>query len=155
MIWTAERKQMAQASLDAWQGTPHRDRIAIRGVGVDCIHLVQAVLFDAGIIPAAKLPWYDLTAGMTEECTALKRAMVDCLFVEEVSKDAPAFGDIAIFKTGRRSGHCGFVVPDFLWHSLAQRCVTRSNYDQWLPRLDCLLRITGDGFRRDITTYNL
>src|SRR5438045_9745250 len=63
VLWTRARQQLAQESLARWYGTPHKDRIAIVGVGIDCINLCNEVLVDSGVVPRRPFPSYDLVEG--------------------------------------------------------------------------------------------
>lgn len=145
-VWTPEVRAKAEASLLKWHGTPHHNRIAIPGVGVDCIQFVYEVLVDAGIIDRCHFSGYDLTAGMGSVSHSLKQMVKRSIHVIEVPKPAE-FGDIAIFKTGRRSAHVAFYAGgDDLWHSLGHRQVIKSPFGQWSREIDCGLRITAPGF---------
>lgn len=146
-VWTEQRIASARQSLAAWHGTPHHNRIAIRKVGVDCIKLVYKVIFEAGIFPDVDFHGYSVDDGMSGESTKLQETILHCCYGEVVFGDYE-FGDIAIFKTGDRSAHCGFFSGDgYLWHSLARRCVTRSDFSLWRGAVVCAVRLTGEGFR--------
>lgn len=145
-IWTPDRKKTALATLGKWQSTPHRDRIAIPGVGIDCIQLVLQVLIDCEVIPAIVINGYDTTAGMHSHSDRLQRAFKSCMDLEDVPAGDPQFGDLAIFKTGNRSGHCGFITEGQIWHALARRSVTFSDYKLWRWEIETLLRIKAVGF---------
>lgn len=148
-VWTEERIRIAREEMKRWQGTPHANRIAIRGKGVDCIKFVMAVCCAAGIVPHTEFYGYDVTAGMWKESSALQETMLRCLHAEWVT-DSFKFGDIFVLKTGRRSGHCGIYTADgFVWHALGKRCVTRSDYSLWRREIVGMVRIIKEGFRVD------
>ena len=149
MIWTDERKTTAQAVLDVWQGTPHINRVAIPGIGIDCIRLVMEVLTNAGIVERRELGAYDVQAGTHSVSRKLAAEINRCLFVESVSVASPEFGDLAVFKTGTRSGHIGFVTDGYVWHSLAGRCVTRSPFALWNREIEFLFRFTDTGWKAE------
>ena len=146
MIWTPERIAAAQTEAHRWHGTPHRDRMALPGIGIDCINYVYEILIAAQILERAPLGYYNTRVGLHDGNDRLKRAFKECATVLEQPASDPQFGDIVIFKTGAFSGHCGIVLTGGdIWHSLAGRTVTRSNFAEWIPKIDCLLRIEQEG----------
>lgn len=147
MIWTPERQALAVASLNKWQGTPHKNRIAVVGVGVDCIKLVYEVLVDSNVLPRASFGGYDVDSGMWAESTLLQDTIMNCMFGRWVTSDFE-FGDIFIMKTGKRSAHCGFYTADgYIWHALARRFVTRSDFVLWKREIVGMVRLEQIGFR--------
>lgn len=146
-VWTEEAKRLAIASIQKWRGTPHHNRVCEVGVGVDCIKFVAAVLHEAGIIPSVNLGGYDTSAGMWGVSTALQDEILRCVTGEWVS--APyQFGDIAIFRTGTRSAHCGFMMgSEEVVHSLANRCVTVSPMAIWHRDIVGAVRLIQRGVR--------
>ncbi len=148
-LWTPERRELALACLRSWHGVPHRDRIAVPGVGIDCIQLVIQVHIAAGLIPPTVVSGYDVQAGMFKQTDRLKNAIKSCADVVEADPDQPQFGDVVIFKTGTRSGHVGFYTSNELWHALAGRCVTVSRYSLWRREVDSLLRLQAAGYTGD------
>jgi len=147
MIWTPERQALALVSVEKWRGTPHRDRMAVAGVGIDCIHFVAAVLTESGVIPMFRFPGYNPSEGLHERSERIASGFARCLHAAEADKTAPMFGDLAVFKTGRASGHCGFVLGDTLAHALAHQSVIVSNYRIWRPAVHRIFRIEATGFR--------
>lgn len=147
MIWTPERIALARAELASWKGVAHRDRVAVRGVAIDCINLVKEVLIAAGIIPRLPLPTYSTQDGQFTVSDALKNSLMAALYCEEVPVSEMTFGDIAVFRTGQRSGHAGFCAPPHIWHALARQCVTESDIKLWRRDIQTLIRLTGEGFK--------
>jgi cell wall-associated NlpC family hydrolase len=47
----------------SWIGTPFIPQAAIRGAGVDCVHLVGEILVECGQIPSYSLPGYTMDGG--------------------------------------------------------------------------------------------
>lgn len=148
MIWTDERKALARASCQKWQDTPHRPRLAVVGVGIDCIQFLAEVISDSGIIPKSEFTGYVLEDGMFRSSRRLRDAISSCLDVEEINPKENQFGDIAIFVNGNEAQHCGFLDDAHVWHSLATRGVIRSKYSGvWRAGAQVLLRIKSEGFR--------
>lgn len=144
-IWTPERQKIARETARKWRGTPHRDRVATVGMGIDCINFVYEVLIDAGILERREIGFYNTRVGLHETTEKMKRAFKMCARCEEHSPDDPQFGDIAIFKEGKFSAHSAIVIDGSLWQSLSQRTVLESHYAAFQRHIDCLLRITECG----------
>jgi len=149
-LWTPERVEQARKTLNEWHGTPHHDNMAIIGLGIDCINLVAEVLFDSGILERKKFGGYKTTHGMHSVSDRLARALDEALHVIPVDFSNPdgwRFGDIWIFQTGERSGHCAFYADGEIWHSLARRRVTRTQATIWSRELEKVFRITATGWK--------
>lgn len=150
-IWTAERKALAVASCEKWHGTKHRNRMCQVGVGVDCIQFVKEVLADSGIIEPVAFGSYDVNDGTHNVSLRLSKAISFALDVESVPLEKVAFGDLAIFRTGTRSGHVGFCAGNAIWHALAGQCVTRSQFNLWRHEIEFLYRIKTLGLKNSPT----
>lgn len=146
-LWTPERKQLALAELARWHGVKHVNRVAVPGVGIDCIHLVFVVYVAAGLLPRRRLGTYNTEHGLFQHSDRLRDGLLATLHAVKVAPTTPEWGDIAIFKTGRTSAHCGFLTRGQVWHALAHRCVTVSEWHNWEHRADCLIRLTQPGFK--------
>ena len=146
-LWTPYRQSLALASVERWRGTPHRDHVAIQGVGVDCIHFVASVLQESEIVPRGTMPGYDPQEGLHDRSDRLREAFAACLHGREVDKREPMFGDLAVFKTGRTSGHCGIVLNGMLAHALVRSGVVLTSYKAWRPDVACLFRIEETSYK--------
>jgi len=147
MIWDEARRQLLRQALERWRGTPHHNRLCERGVGVDCIRLVHAVLEETGVVPGASFGGYDTTAGMWKESSALQEMILKCVRGDWIPAPGPwEFGDVVVLTTGRRSAHCGIIVGDKVWHSLSGRCVTESDLVLWHKELAGAVRLRELGF---------
>lgn len=148
MIWTSHRKALAYDSLVKWRGTPHRNRMAEVGVGIDCVHLLHEVITDAGVVQTrVQFGGYDVQDGQFDVSERLQNIVQDCLHVAPASIEQMEFGDIVIFKTGKRSGHLGFYDGASIWHALADRCVTKSQLALWRHDIAVNLRLTELGWK--------
>lgn len=145
-IWTTERQAIARKEAARWIGTPHRDRLAKLGIGIDCINYVNEILIATEIVPRAPIGHYNTIIGLHEPSDRLKRAIKLCVECDDYpATTAPEFGDIVIFKTGKFSGHCGIIIDGAICHSLANRTVTQSLFAEWQHEIDCFLRIKAIG----------
>lgn len=150
MIWTPDKKEFALIEAERWRGTPHRDRMAVIGTGIDCIHYVAEIFIAAGLIERRQLPSYRTTEGIANSAnTALEDRIGEMVHVDRIELDqaAPEFGDVIVFKVGNVSGHCGFFANEYLYHALGGRCVTRSPWQHWRHKAKVALRMTQGGWK--------
>ena len=148
-VWTPSARQKAISELASWEGVKHVNRIAVPGVGIDCIHLVFRAYIAAGLLPERRLGRYDTEAGLFCESNTMEQVLLDCLHGLSKEPHDPVFGDVVIFQTGDRSAHCGFYENDHIWHSLARQCVLRSPWGLWRRKAKRLITIYQTGFRKD------
>lgn len=98
-----------EAVANTWLGTPYVHGGSLRGIGVDCVHLVEEVLRGAGLLPAVDCGAYPrdwfvhrdderLLAGVRERC-------------DPVEGEWQA-GDILLFRFGRCQAHAGVYLGD-------------------------------------------
>lgn len=147
-VWTPNRIAIARREFDAWEGTPHRNRMAKKRVGVDCIHFVAAIYVAAGILPAFRFPSYDPSRGILAETNAMGEIFQRLTFCHPIEATAPReFGDVAIFRVGRVSNHVGIIDGDHVWHSLSNCRVHPARYNIWQGEVQELIRIDQDGLR--------
>lgn len=150
--WTESEKQLARESCQKWAGTPHRNKIAVPGTGIDCIHFVFEVVSDAGILPRFKLPLYHGNLGVLRESNVMETLCREYSFAERVAAgEAPAFGDIAIFKCGEQSNHAGIVTDGGdVWHVPGKSAVGPADWKTVAKSLQCLMRFRARGLRQSI-----
>ncbi len=149
IIWTEEKKKIAMATCAKWRGTPHRNRIAIVGLGIDCIKFVNEILCDSEIIDRTVFGGYDLNEGMLGESERLIVAIESLLNVERVENQEYQFGDLMVFKTGGISGHCGFCDGERIWHALSGNYVTNGQMKLWIHRIEVIFRIKKTGLKEN------
>lgn len=145
-VWTEERMHLGRREAARWIGTPHRDRLARIGVGIDCINYVYAILIAAGVVEWKEIGGYNTSVGFKETTHRMKNAFKACVQCVEIQPTEPVqFGDVIVFKEGRFAAHGGFYADGKIWHALARRTVTANVFGEWLPLVDCFLRITAIG----------
>lgn len=157
MIFPPDVQALARASCARWRGTPHRNRIAIKGGGIDCIRFIAEVLIDAGVVDRRPLPSYPLSWGVASPESRMGLVMAQMMDVERipVSDWTPAFGDICIFKVGSQSNHCGIVIDGEVWHVSRNHAVGPEGLEHCRPRLQEALRIRRPGWTREPGSVNL
>lgn len=146
-VWTDEARRKALAACDKWHGTPHKDRIAIVGVGIDCIKFLAEILMDAEIVDRVPFGSYTVQDGAFEVSTRLESVIETAFFVDSIPVDEMTFGDVAVFTTGRRSAHIGWHDGRDIWHALANRCVTHNDFKLWRRDIAKAYRITARGWK--------
>lgn len=149
-VWTPERRQRAIAYAHDMRGTPHVDRIAIKGVGIDCVHFVSGVIIASGISESFRLPFYKPQWGIGRRNNVLERVTLDCLHCHVIDeREYLQFGDIAIFKVGRQSNHVGVILDGDLWHVRLGRMVEPEPVTiPLLQTLQAAIRIDATGLKK-------
>ncbi len=149
-IWTPERQAAARASCAKWAGTPHQNRLALPGEGIDCVRFVSEILKDAGIIDEARLPFYDERLGALRERNVIEDILTAYLHAEPLPPDAPVeFGDLVVCQCGRQTNHVGIIIDGAMWHVPGRGRCGPASWENWWRRAQSLVRITGTGYRED------
>lgn len=148
-MWTPERMNHARIACARWGGTPHRNRIAVPGQGIDCIRFVFEVLIASGAAPRFTLPAYNPNLGLLREVNIMGTLIADYMHAETLPADAPlTFGDLLIFQCGEVSNHMGIVIDGSVWHVPGKgRCGPAAL--STITGLQCIIRITEPGFKSD------
>jgi cell wall-associated NlpC family hydrolase len=120
---TAERVAALTVACAGWQGTPFRQRSAVRGPqgGIDCAGFLGAVFFDCGAVPIEiAVPPYALNHAQHSE-----ESMFHAWFtspaartrVRLLDEDQPHLdGDIVFPKVGRCEHHAGLRIGNDIHH---------------------------------------
>ena len=148
-LWIPSARQKAIEELRSWEGTRHVNRIAVRGVGIDCIHLVFRAYIAGESLPNREFGRYDVNAGLFTRSDMMEKVLLGALHASSRTPVDPEFGDVVLFQTGDRSAHCGFYEDGHVWHALARQCVMRSPWRTWSRRAEKLVRVYQPGFRTE------
>lgn len=152
MIWTIEAKEKARTACREWQGTPHRNRVALKGEGVDCVKFVIEVLVAAGIMTRPALPRYDERLGLLRKHNVIEDILCHYLHAEaHEPADCPAWGDVVICTVGQQSNHVGIIVDGMVWHCPGRGAVGPEGWEDWKPKTQSLVRIRETGYRAEPT----
>lgn len=148
-IWTPERQAAAMKEAREWHGTPHFDRMAMKGVGVDCVNFVCAILRAAGICEPFNMPGYSTTTGLGRSENIIERILLRCFHGEVIGeREEIVFGDIVIFTVGRQSNHVGIFLDGMIWHSMAAHLVEPMPIEQrTFDVMQSVVRLTGTGLK--------
>lgn len=113
------------AEAATWIGTPYHHQGRVKGVGVDCAMLLCDVYYTCGIIPYIDPRPYPM------DWMEHRSNEVFLEWVEQYGTvtQAPAAGDVVMFRFGRCFSHGGIMLNDReLIHSYRkEHCVTRSD----------------------------
>ena len=147
---TSTQQTAALAEARRWLGTPHRNRMAKPGVGVDCLGFVRAILVATGTLPPFEFPFYDPSWGLGRASNIMERVLKLCTNVEIFpANHAPAFGDLIIFAVGRQSNHVGIFLDGAIWHVRTNGVVGPTHPDDDLTgHIQSIATITAPGFTR-------
>lgn len=104
-----------------WLGTPWHHAARVRGAGVDCVQLVNAVYHDV-----LGTPLLEVDYSPDQYLHHGHEALLECLdrFARPVAEALP--GDVVAYRFGRAMSHAGIVVawPQIIHASRPERMVT-------------------------------
>jgi cell wall-associated NlpC family hydrolase len=148
--WTAEAIEAAEIEALRWEGTPHRDRMAKIGSGIDCLFLLREIAVAAGVLPPFEFPFYNPAWGLGRRNNLIGRILNLTTFCQTLPPDTTLQdGDVLIFAVGRQSNHCAMFIKGRVWHATANRFVTGETMEEALQApLQAVIRITAPGFKR-------
>lgn len=129
---TAQAQQACRGAVVAeamsWFGTPYHHHARLKGVGVDCAQILLAVYCDAlQLAPPLDVGHYSQQWHLhrSEEVYLGWLAAAGAQQVQ-----APALGDIAIFRFGRTFSHSAICVGEQFLHAYANRGVILSRLNE-------------------------
>ena len=127
------RRDEIVTAARAWLGTPYRHQGATLGAGCDCLGLLRGVwrtLYGSEPldVPAYRADWRD--AAHRDELQAAAEQLL-------VRADAPAAGQVLLFRLGRVPRHCGVTVAaDRFIHAQEGLGVVEANLTEgWAKRI--------------------
>lgn len=149
-IWTEERMNAARAEAKRWAGTPHVNRLAVLGAGIDCVNLVFEILVAAGLIERRRMPFYDERLGALRRRNVIEDILLAHLHAQSVSPTAGGqFGDIVVCQCGRQTNHVGMIIDGQFWHVPGRGRVGPEAWEAWKDRTQNLVRIVRTGYKAD------
>jgi cell wall-associated NlpC family hydrolase len=146
-LWTPERLELLAAELKAWEGTPHVNRVAVRGQGVDCVRLVCQVLVAAGIIESPTLPFYDERLGVLRARNIIEDVLLTHLHGTRHEPAEAQDGDIVVCRCGRQTNHVGIFYRGDMWHAPGKGRVGPEPWATWEARTQSLVRLHAVGYK--------
>jgi cell wall-associated NlpC family hydrolase len=119
--FAAQRARVIAAARE-WLGTPFHHAAQVKGVGVDCVHLVAAVYEAAGLTGKVEIEPYSVQVMLHRDDETVIRYLTR--YGREV--EAPGAGDVVLYRVGKSYSHAGIVVawPTIIHaHSLSGKVV--------------------------------
>jgi len=112
-IWPPAAIENAAKRFEEWRGTPWQNRMAKRGVGIDCLNLVRELYVAADVLEEFTLPYYHFAIGIREQFNVMESFLEICCEVDILPATATATdGDAVLFRCGDTSNHIGMVLAD-------------------------------------------
>lgn len=154
-LWDATASTGGLECCRQWLNTPHKDRMAKVGVGIDCLYFVREVLVASGMLPTWVFPYYRPVWGVGREFNVMERVFTKCCHARKLangdfygSGEDWADGDVLVFAVGRQSNHVGIYMDGQVWHSAAGAGVRNVDLDEPIAAsMQCVLRMTAPGFQ--------
>lgn len=147
-LWTAARRELVRAEALRWAGTPHANRIAVPGQGVDCVRFVFELLTVAKVCDPFPISAYDGRLGALRNVNVMEGILVEYFNAHSVCAGPPEFGDVAVFTCGDRSNHVGLCLDGGeVWHVPGKGRVGPEAWANVTKKLQGLVRFDAPGFR--------
>ncbi len=148
-VWTPERQEKARKAVHSWAGTPHKNRLRVKGLGVDCVNFMHAVLIEAEVVEFSRLPFYDERLGALRKTNLIEGIILAHVTATVHPPEDPQFGDLVICKCGRQTNHVGVIIDGEVWHCPFGSGVGPESWDdRWRSRTQSLVRITKPGYTK-------
>lgn len=144
--FTARELDAMRQTVTLWKGTPHRDRMAKVGVGIDCVHFLREVFVAAGVLPEFVFPFYATNWGYGRSNNLMERMLVTACHAEVVT--TPQDGDVVVFRVGRQTNHCGVCLDGLVWHAQFKRGVRFDDLATFDDKIQSYVRLTARGFKK-------
>jgi cell wall-associated NlpC family hydrolase len=129
----------------SWVGTPFFPKMALKGVGADCVSQALAIYQEAALLPSGiQLPDYNLAGGdHLNESTVLAWLNTSGFFVP---CDTLAAGRLPVFRIGKVVHHVGVAVDSLQFvHNIRGygSILSRIDDSTWSKRLEAIFRLKG------------
>ena len=117
------RRAAVIAEAESWLRTPFHHHAAVKGAGVDCLHLLAEVYQRAGIVNAVAVPHYPPDWHLHRDAERFLDGLE--AYAREI-EGPPQPGDIALFHYGRVFSHGAIVIawPRLIHANFQARAVT-------------------------------
>jgi hypothetical protein len=110
----ARRQDLVRAALD-WRDTPFVNHGMVKHAGVDCVHLVAAILIETGALKQFQWPNYSLDSGAHSKESALLAWMDNCPSFSKLptwTLSDIAAGDAICFNLKLSEHHLGLMLDE-------------------------------------------
>ena len=131
--------------LEEWIGTPWRHRVAVKGLGADCIYFVAGVFHNLKVFnfEIAHKPDYPPDWHLHNTRELLMETIKRSVPVVEISLDEIRNGDIILSHYGKAASHASIYLDGFLYHCIHPGGVIKASFDDrnWREKMRFALRI--------------
>lgn len=135
MTFTERRSQVIEEAK-TWLGTKFMHQAALKGVGVDCAHLVDEVYTACGLVKRTVYPVYgqDWFRHAEREDKYIVEGFL-AAGCREIPESEVGPGDTAIVKFGRAYSHCAIIIewPKLVvcaWPTMERVCLVNATEDR-------------------------
>ena len=126
---TPEARERLRTLIESWVGTPFHAFAALKGVGVDCVHLAAEIYREAGHLEGYRFPVYTLDAGQHAGRSVLLEWLDACPKFQRIEAGGEV-GDLFCFRLGRCAHHLGIGLGGTRFvHALIRRRVRYGQLD--------------------------
>jgi hypothetical protein len=97
--------------VDSWKGTPFRHHSGVKGIGVDCVHFIEGVLFELHYPPKIPFPGivdYTIDYMIDHDYSLMLQEFNKYLRLRRVLRSELQIGDLLAFKVKKTQSHAGF-----------------------------------------------
>lgn len=105
MLSEAEGRSAVIKAALGWCHTPYHHEACIKGVGVDCLHLIYAAYLEAGLVAPIVFPTYSTQWHLHKSDETFLEGLMER--AREVIEPQPA--DAVLYKWGRTFSHGGLI----------------------------------------------
>jgi cell wall-associated NlpC family hydrolase len=113
------------AAARAWLETPFHHAAQVKGVGVDCVHLVEGAYREAGVIGPVEIKPYSVQIMLHRADETVIGYLLR--YGREIAEGEARMGDVVLYRVGRSFSHAAIIVD---WpariihaHSLSRKVV--------------------------------
>ena len=115
----------------SWLGTPFAAHCSMRGVGVDCVHLVAEIYQRLGVIDHFAPPEYNMDGGHHAETSPIETYVIGTGRFTSIPTTTPTHdlepADLITLRIGRLPWHCGLLLTQLRFiHAMQPRGVIES-----------------------------
>lgn len=96
------------AATRAWIGTPFHHAAQIKGVGVDCVHLIEAAYRESGVLHRVEIAPYSVQAMLHSADETVVSYLLR--YGREIEEADARAGDVVLYRVGRSFSHAAIIV---------------------------------------------
>lgn len=105
---TAAARAAVVAAARGWIGTPFHHAAQVKGVGVDCVHLIAAVYEEAGVTAHVEIEPYSVQVMLHKADETVIAYLLR--YGREIAEAEAQPGDVVLYRVGRSYAHAAIIV---------------------------------------------